>query len=175
MKTTALKIIICLLLSSSLSYSQSVDNLKNTALPNDILQSVLYDRQGKTTTLETVLAELKGKVVYLDFWASWCGACIKEMPHSVELQTTFSGQEVVFLYISTDKKDADWQQGLADIKVVGEHYRIEKKSKTAVRNYFKIPGVPYYILLDKQGLIADPQAKWCHDARIVEDIKNLLK
>jgi len=59
------------------------------------------------------LSSLRGKVVYLDFWATWCAPCLAEMPASLELRQKFAGRDVVFLYVSLDSKATDWQKYLA--------------------------------------------------------------
>ena len=55
------------------------------------------------TSFDDIIAKYEGEVIYLDFWASWCGPCKKEMPYSHKLQQTFLGKDVVFVYFSSDK------------------------------------------------------------------------
>ncbi|MEL6924941.1 MAG: TlpA disulfide reductase family protein, partial [Bacteroidota bacterium] len=65
---------------------------------------LLADVTGK----EVSLSDFRGKVVYLDFWATWCSPCIRMMPHSKRLQQQFEGKDVVFLYVSLDKSKQAW-------------------------------------------------------------------
>lgn len=64
----------------------------------------LPDMAGQPVTL----GELRGKVVYLDFWADWCSPCLAEMPASNELRRQFAGRDVVFVYISLDRQPVAW-------------------------------------------------------------------
>ena len=51
---------------------------------------------------DDILAKYKGEAVYVDFWASWCGPCKREMPHSLNLQKYFKGKPVAFVFIDLD-------------------------------------------------------------------------
>lgn len=61
----------------------------------------LQDLEGNPLNLE----EFKGKVVFLNFWATWCGPCVREMPSIESLQENFKGQPIVFLFASSESKD----------------------------------------------------------------------
>ncbi len=56
-----------------------------------------------------LMARYKGKVVYLDFWGTWCGPCLSEMPYSVNLQKQYANKDIVFVYLAADDFDDKWR------------------------------------------------------------------
>ena len=155
--------------------AQYLKNLQGQAFSDQVLESILYTTDGKNTNLNNVLEGFKGKIVLIDFWASWCGTCIREMEYSKELQKEFKGKKVVFLFLSTDVDYKKWIRGLATINIEGHHYRIDADSKKAIKDFLKIRGIPYYVILDNQGKIYDPKAKWPHQEQLKNTINLLLE
>ena len=103
---------------------------------------------------EVSLSDLKGKYVYIDVWATWCGPCQYELPHLKELEKKMHGKKIVFVSISCDKDKAAWekmvkQQGLGGVQL---HNGGDREFMTA----FGIRGIPRFILLDKEGKIVNP-------------------
>jgi thiol-disulfide isomerase/thioredoxin len=110
----------------------------------------LTDTSGKTVSLR----DLRGKVVYLDFWASWCGPCLAEMPASNELRKQFAGREVAFVYISLDAKPAAWHQALAARQLTGPnsvHLRTDQEFASAVALGYGVQSIPSYWLIGRDG------------------------
>ena len=103
---------------------------------------------------EVSLSDLKGKYVYIDVWATWCGPCQYELPHLKELEKKMHGKKIVFVSISCDKDKAAWEkmvkeQGLGGVQL---HNGGDREVMTA----FGIRGIPRFILLDKEGKIVNP-------------------
>ena len=155
--------------------AQYLKNLQGQPFSDEVLGSVLYDTKGKSTTLANVLDGLKGNIVLIDFWASWCGTCQREMPYSKELQKQYKGKKVAFLFLSTDIDYKKWIRGLATINIEGHHYRIDVESKKAIKEFLKIRGIPYYVILDKSSHIYDPKAKWPHQEKLKNSMDLLLQ
>jgi thiol-disulfide isomerase/thioredoxin len=154
--------------------AQKLKHLKGTAFPKEVLAAKLYKANGDSTTFKKVLKNLKGNVIYLDFWASWCGPCIREMPKSKEVQKYFLGKKVSFLYLSTDREHEKWIAGMKRINIKGHHYRIKPEDKPLFKNLFKIPGIPYYVIIDKKGNIAEPRAYWPREKQVLQQIEKVL-
>ena len=165
---------VLLLFFAENTSAQKLNQLKGKAFPEDVLAVKLYTVDGKITTFKKVLKKLKGTVVYLDFWASWCGPCIREMPKSKEVQKYFLGKNVSFLYLSTDTDDKKWHKGMERINIQGYHYRIKPEDKILFKNLFKIPGIPYYVIIDKKGNIAEPRADWPREERVLKQIEKYI-
>ena len=144
-------------------------------LPEYLRQVTLYRTDGSRTTLGTVLDSLAGRVVFIDFWASWCGPCLREMPFSKELQQHFAGRKVAFLYLSTNSDRGSWLKGMERIGMPGHHYRIEPLEKNRFKKYFRIPGIPYYVILGRQGKVFLADAPWPHDKQCRKKIEEAGK
>ncbi|MFC5408493.1 TlpA family protein disulfide reductase [Larkinella bovis] len=129
---------------------------------------------GEAVTLE----EYKGKVVYLDIWASWCGPCIGEIPHSKQLHERFSKKQrekVVFLYVSIDDSETNWKNALQKHQLPGDQGWSPGGWRSRIVQYFGLNSIPRYILIDKKGNMADLNAKRPSSAdAIYQDILKLL-
>jgi thiol-disulfide isomerase/thioredoxin len=108
----------------------------------------LLTREGKLTTF----ADFSGKVVLLNYWAGWCGPCLKEMPSLYELHKKFADRGFTVLGISMDE---DFGQGLGTLnRIAGAapfpHF---KGQEQAVSARFPIEGLPFTVVLDRSGKI----------------------
>ncbi|WP_438940090.1 TlpA family protein disulfide reductase [Chitinophaga hostae] len=116
----------------------------------------LKDINGKEVTLK----DFSGKVIYMDFWASWCAPCRYEMKNgSPKLHEKFKdNKDVVFLYISVDDKAAAWKKAIADDKIEGIHLLSAGGMNSEVAKAFNIMGVPRYVIIGRDGKIFDSDA-----------------
>ena len=166
LNTSTLTIII--LLFSTLSFGQN----KSAELQKTIID--LNDEQFANTTFDDILIKYEGKVIYLDFWASWCGPCKKEMPYSHKLQETFLGKDVVFVYMSSDKTASPWVSAVDRLDLTGEHYRSSYSVKQDYATRFNVRYIPRYVLINKKGEVVDDNAKRPSNPAVVNDIEALL-
>lgn len=111
----------------------------------------LPDTKGK----KVELSSLKGKVVVLDFWASWCGPCRRSMPDLKALYEKYKGKglEVYAVSLDTDKKD--WQKAISEDATTWLHV-IDMDN--AVAKKWRIEYIPNTYLLDKQGNVVSINA-----------------
>jgi len=167
--------VILILTISFINKSQSVKSLKGNLLSEEVLNSVLYKTNEEKTTLREVLDGLKGNAVLIDFWASWCKTCAREMEFSKDLEKNYKNQKIAFVFLSTDTDYKQWLLGLGRVNIEGKHYRIDETYKKKIKEYFKIKGIPYYVLLDKEGYIYDPKASWPHLETLKNEIDKLLQ
>ena len=104
---------------------------------------------------EVSLSDFRGKVVYLDFWASWCGPCMHEVPYARELKQRMEGQDdLVFLYISVDTDENAWRQAVSNHDIQGVHVNVSGFDHEVPQNY-NLRGVPTFYLIGRDGTIAD--------------------
>lgn len=117
------------------------------------------------------LSDFKGKVIYLDFWATWCGPCIQESPFFEAMAKQFESKEVVFMPISTDRGKKEWLDYLAT------HEKQLKQYYTADMNSLEgwdLKFIPRFILIDKDFNIASAYATRPSEDVAAEAIRSLL-
>jgi thiol-disulfide isomerase/thioredoxin len=123
------------------------------------------------------LSSLKGNIVLIDFWASWCGPCRKKHPGLVEVHSkfkdeTFQGANGFEIYsVSLDKNRDHWLKAIEQDGLTWENHVSDLKGwNSAVVKPYGIRAIPYNVLLDQQGTII---ATNIHGTQLVEKLKTL--
>ncbi|MBB1646104.1 thioredoxin [Sphingobacterium sp. UME9] len=98
---------------------------------------------------KTSLADLKGKVVLVDMWATWCGPCRAEEPHWERLNEEFKDKPVAFVGISVDQDKPKWEAYVKEKSLKG--IQLHAGPSNDLSTGYKINGIPRYILIDKSG------------------------
>ncbi|MBK5285023.1 MAG: TlpA family protein disulfide reductase [Bacteroidia bacterium] len=141
----------------------------NDALNNTKDELDLTDVNGK----HVALSNFKGKVVYIDFWASWCGPCRAMMPYSKQLHDQLSDKykkKIVFLYISIDAAIDRWKKGIEELGIEGVNVNSPGNWTSKACSYFQINSIPRYMIMNKKGEIVDFNAKRPADPAVSDDL-----
>lgn len=103
---------------------------------------------------DSILSKYRGKVVFVDFWATWCSPCLSGIAQMKPLKEEMADQNVVFLYISGPSSPPEtWANMIPDIK--GEHYRVSADEWKYLTEKFNITGIPHYMLVDSLGVVVN--------------------
>lgn len=144
---------------------------------NDSKDIELLSLVGKRLNFGELLESRRGKIVYVDFWASWCMPCLDEMPVSARLREKYADEDVAFVYFSIDRKEDDWKGAMTTAKLNGveDNYLILNSTTSEVLRELNISTVPRYIIYDKNGKLIRKDAPRPSDKQIDELLEQLLK
>lgn len=113
----------------------------------------------------------KHKVVLIDFWASWCGPCIKEMPYVVEAYNQYKDKGFEIVGISMDEEQGRWLGAVDRLGMTWPQMSDLKGWKSAAAKLYGIDSIPFTLLLDKDGKIIDSNLR---GTQLVSKLKELL-
>ncbi len=107
---------------------------------------------------KTSLDDLKGKYVYIDIWATWCGPCKQEIPFLKEVEKVYHGNKIEFVSISIDsQKDYEAWRTMVEEKELSGVQLYAKQDQNFV-NAYSVNSIPRFILIDPQGMVVDANA-----------------
>lgn len=118
----------------------------------------------------TSLVDLKGKYVYLDIWATWCGPCKKEIPFLKELEGKYHGKNIEFVSISIDRlnKHEAWKNMVKNEALTG--VQLFAGEDQSFMQEYQITGIPRFILVDPQGNIVNANAPRPSSGSVIEGL-----
>jgi thiol-disulfide isomerase/thioredoxin len=117
---------------------------------------LLHDSLGKEYRLD----DFKGKMVFVDFWASWCAPCKAQIPYQKELEKIYEGKDLIFLSVSLDQSKEAWLKAVKQEDLHGYILHAEGNFKNPFPKAYGVDAIPRYMLLDTEGnVITDNMIK----------------
>jgi thiol-disulfide isomerase/thioredoxin len=136
---------------------------------------------GELTELEyvgSIFEEIQesnaGKVLYIDFWGTWCGGCLGAFPYSNELYKSLEKLPVEFIYLCINSNKEAWQNTIKKYNLEGKHYLLSRDQSAMLLEVFSFNGVPRYMLVNRNGRFVDYNAKDPYSKVLKEDILSLI-
>ena len=116
------------------------------------------------------LDDLQGKVVLLDFWATWCGPCREALPHMRSIAKNFEGQPLVILSVSLDSDEQKWKEFITKNEMTWMQYR-DGSFTGSISKMFGVQAIPHTFTIDADGVLQDERIG---DASIEGKLKKLV-
>ena len=122
---------------------------------------------------ETIISKFRGKVLLVDFWATWCGPCRAANKEMKPMKETLKEKDIVYVYITGETSDrTTWEQMIPDLH--GEHFYLTQEQWEYLGNSLDISGVPTYYIIDREGNTAFRSVGYPGTSKIKEELEKAL-
>ncbi len=158
------------------SYAKEIDEIYNSFLAMATGNpSPKFFNYESISDEKVSLDDFKGKYVYIDVWATWCGPCKKEIPFLKKVEKQYHGKNIVFLSISVDvqKSKKLWQNMVKSKQMTGVQLIADNAFKSDFITSYNIISIPRFILIDPEGNIISANAKRPSNPGLIEDLDSL--
>ncbi|MDI9871002.1 TlpA family protein disulfide reductase [Flectobacillus roseus] len=129
------------------------------------------------TSIEDILRSKKGKILFIDFWASWCGPCIEEMKYSKQLSQTYKDRNLEVVFFSTDDSFQKWAKASERLALdqYANNFKILNFGNSKFNQQHKFKSIPRYMIVGKDGQIINNNAPRPSDPRLQTVLDKLLQ
>ena len=130
---------------------EMVEKQKKTAVGQKFIDFEMQTPDGKSVKLSDYAG--KGKVVLVDFWASWCGPCRREMPNLVEAYAKYKGKNFEIVGVSLDQNADSWKEAIKTLKMTWPQMSDLKYWNSEGAQLYAVNSIPHTMLIDGEGTI----------------------
>lgn len=164
--------IFFLALFSGIVFSQKVPEINKVEFSKEALNQKITSLEGKKSSILEVIKKHEGRILIIDFWASWCQDCILALPATKDLKE--KNPELDFVYFSLDRSHEQWKRGLNKFQIADqENYWFDEGWKNNFNNYIDLNWVPRFMVIDLTGKIAKYYSIHPSDPEIQKTIDEL--
>lgn len=149
---------------------ENVTNMEATAVGKKFTDFAMQTPDGKPVKLSDFVG--KGKVVLVDFWASWCGPCRREMPNLVEVYKKYKNKNFEIVGVSLDRDADAWKDGIKKLGITWPQMSDLKYWNCEGSKLYAVSGIPHTVLIDGEGTII---ARGLHGEELQEKVAEALK
>jgi len=131
------------------------DALLNSGNDIELKNGISLKPNDEKNTVKELIKANPDKVIYVDFWATWCPPCIHNMQYSKQLIAHFKDKDVVFAFICINSNEDLWREKLKELKIDGQHLYCDFETTRSIMERFGFSGIPFYLLINREGVIVD--------------------
>jgi peroxiredoxin len=153
---------------------KTLAELKETMLDSPAPDFALEDLEGQSISL----ADLKGKIVIIDFWATWCRPCIESFPGMKQAVEKYRDNETVrFLFINSWERVEDWKKNATDFLIKNNYpFHVLLDTENKVITSFGVEGIPTKFVIDKKGKIRFKSVGFSGSTeQLVEELSQMIE
>ena len=160
--------IFALLMTGIFAFKQPCHAQQKKSLKGwDMTRYHFIDKAGDPVSI----ADLKGKYIFVDVWASWCRPCIDKFPQYDSLKLALKDKNIICLQISIDANERRWRDGMRfNGRITDQWFTMEVP---AFMKELDVASIPRYLLIDKIGRVLDPKMEWKDNEQIIAVLSNL--
>lgn len=154
-------------------YIQSEIPKSNISNPKS---DIVFDTKSTSIQLSALLEKFRGKVIYIDFWASWCAPCIAEMPDGKKLRDKYRNKNIVFIFISIDNSFKAWLNSQHRLLIDNNEpsLLLAETKKSKIINSLKLSSIPRYLIYNKKGVLVNSNAPSPSEIKKTEILDRLI-
>ena len=149
---------------------ENVEKMKATAVGQKFTDFEMQTPEGKTVKLSDYVG--KGKTVLVDFWASWCGPCRREMPNLVEAYAKYKNKNFEIVGVSLDQSGDSWKEAIKKLNITWPQMSDLKYWNCEGAKLYAVSSIPHTVLIDGDGIIL---ARGLHGEELQEKLAEVLK
>lgn len=105
-----------------------------------------------------ILKKYRGKVIYMDFWETYCGPCMYEFLYTHDLHNKFKGKQIAFVNVCMNSDMTNWKKKIKNMKITGDNYFLNSDQSKIFNSKQGVHSFPTYFIIDKNGYIVDRTA-----------------
>jgi len=149
---------------------ENVEKMKATAIGKKFTDFSMLTPEGKSVKLSDYAG--KGKIVLVDFWASWCGPCRQEMPNLVSAYAKYKTKGFEIVGVSLDQTGNAWKDGIKQLKITWPQMSDLKYWNSEGAKLYAVSSIPHTVLIDKDGTIL---ARGLHGEELQKKLAEIIK
>jgi len=157
-----------------LGYAQKIPAVNKTSFSKEALAEKMQDENGNSISVKDILDQHKGKVIVIDFWASWCKDCLLAIPKSNDLAE--KNPNIQFLYFSLERNREAFDHSIERFNMKEkENFWFSSGWKNSFNDYIELNWIPRFMVIDQTSNIAKYYAISPEDPDIQTTIDKLIK
>lgn len=166
--------------SKAIKNKEHIKTLKNKYFSNvktNLNETSLMDEKRNKFSLQQLIKnKFKDKIVFVDFWASWCQPCRKSIPHSLALQNMYKNKNIVIVYISIDRDFEKWKTASKSEKIDTSHNNFIALNYPEALFYkdIELKSIPRYLIFNKKGDLVHENAPSPDSKEIIIELNKYL-